>query len=162
MSQSLAQRINQLALLIAALLFAAIGLLWWRDRTRVWEEPLWDRSRFAAVTAPATFAAAGRSLIVAVHPGCSHCSERLTQLAREGAADSIGAALGVLVVDQPERPLAPKGGTSLPAGVWWDSVGTWRDSWGRRVYGEAYVFGARGQLERVIPTRGDWREAPTR
>ncbi|MCC6652484.1 MAG: hypothetical protein IT348_15140 [Candidatus Eisenbacteria bacterium] len=160
MAGNVASRINQLALIASVVLFAAIGLLWWSDRTRVWEEPRWDRARFVLLAAPDT--AAARALVVALHPGCSHCSERLAQLAREGAADSLAASLGILVVDQRERPTPPAGAAALPAGVWWDSAGTWRHSWGRRVYGEAYLFTPQGQLERVIATSGDWREGDAR
>jgi len=162
MGANVASRINQLALIASVVLFAAIGLLWWSDRTRVWEEPRWDRSRFAMLAAPDSAAAGGRALVVAVHPGCSHCSERLAQLAREGAADSLVASLGILVVDQRERPAPPVNAAALPAGVWWDSAATWRDSWGRRTYGEAYLFTPQGQLERVISTSGDWREGAAR
>ncbi len=79
MAGNVASRINQLALIASVVLFAAIGLLWWSDRTRVWEEPRWDRARFVLLAAPDT--AAARALVVALHPGCSHCSERLAQLA---------------------------------------------------------------------------------
>ncbi|MFN8589654.1 MAG: hypothetical protein U0704_17845 [Candidatus Eisenbacteria bacterium] len=156
-------RINQLALVASVVLFVAIGLLWWRDRTRVWEAPRWDETRWVAI-APATapVPASGRRLLIAVHPGCSHCRTRLAQLAAEGAADSLGAPLAALLVDVEPRPGRVELGTPLPGGIWWDSAGAWRNAWGRRVYGEGYVFTAGGALERVVPPEGDWRRPAPR
>ncbi len=162
MAGTLQQRINQLALGASVFLFVAIGVLWWRDRTHVWETPRFEPGRFARVTA-AEPASEGRArFLVAVHPGCSHCRERLAELVREGAADSSGAALAALLVDVEPRPDAPDLGVPLSGGVWWDSAGVWRNRWGRRVYGETFVFTSAGALERVIPTQGDWRDGSRR
>lgn len=150
MAGSLQQRINQLALVASAVLFVAIGVLWWRDRARVWETPRWDESRVARIasrTAPP-----GALALVAVHPGCSHCRTRLVELAAAG--DSLGAPLGALLVDVDPRPRSVALGVPLPGGVWWDSAGAWRHAWGRRVYGETFVFDPGGALARVIATDG--------
>ncbi|MBI5168484.1 MAG: hypothetical protein HZA61_03250 [Candidatus Eisenbacteria bacterium] len=162
MAGTLQQRINQLALAASVFLFAAIGVLWWRDRTHAWDTPRFDPARFATVAAAGPAAAGRTRFLVAVHPGCSHCRERLAELTRAAAADSSGAALAALLVDVEPRPAGVDLGVPLPGGVWWDSAGIWRNRWGRRVYGETFVFTHSGALERVIPTRGDWRDVSRR
>lgn len=158
MSGTLQRRINQLALAASALLFAAIGVLWWSDRTHRWETPRWEPSRWSMLTAPAL--AGGPRALIAVHPGCAHCRTRLAELAAAG--DSLGAPLAALLVDVAPRPARVDLGVPLPGGVWWDSAGVWRDTWGRRVYGETFVFDSLGALARVVPTDGDWRRAAPR
>lgn len=162
MGATLQQRINQLALAASLVLFAAIGALWWHDRSRVWETPRFDPARFAPVAAPESSLSARPRFVVAVHPGCSHCRERLVSLTREGAAEACGAVLAALLVDVEPRPERPDLGVPLAGGVWWDSAGVWRNAWGRRVYGETFVFSPDGTLERVIATDGDWRVPPAR
>ena len=107
MGATLQQRINQLALAASLVLFAAIGVLWWRDRSHTWETPRFDPARFALVAAPESAFASRPRFLVAVHPGCSHCRERLASLTRDGAADSCGAALAALLVDLEPRPERP-------------------------------------------------------
>ncbi len=158
MGGTLQRRINQLALGASAVLFVAIGVLWWRDRAHDWETPRWDASRVVSIVPPA--ALPGRLALVAVHPGCSHCRTRLGELAAAG--DSLGAPLAALLVDVEPRPGSVALGVPLPGGAWWDSAGLWRNAWGRRVYGETFVFDSGGTLARVIPTEGDWRPAALR
>ncbi len=61
------------------------------------------------------------------------------------------AALGVLLVDQPERPAEVGFGVALPAGVWWDSTQVWRQRWQRGAYGETFRFAPDGRLLRATP-----------
>jgi hypothetical protein len=53
-------------------------------------------------------------------------------------------------VDVGRRPDPLVVGSGLDAGVWWDSLGTWRSRWGHRVYGETMVFAPGGALVRVL------------
>jgi hypothetical protein len=145
--------LNRVALLLAVLVFAGIGAWWWRDRTRHWEVPRWERARFVALR-PAE-RDRGACWIVAVNPECGHCRARLADLLRRGAADSAGVPLGVLLVDTPRRPDSIEMQARLGAGVWWDSLAVWRSRWGHRVYGEALVFAGDGRLVRVIAPTED-------
>ncbi len=141
--------LNRIALVVAFALFAALGVFWWRERTRHYEAPRWPDASLVQLVAPAAGAPAAR-WIVAVNPGCPHCVARLAELRRDGVARAAGAALGVLLVDVPARPDSLVVGEGLDAGVWWDSTGAWRSRWGHRVYGETLVFAPGGSLERVI------------
>lgn len=148
-----ATHVNRIALVLAIAVFTTLGALWWRERTRRYAAPRWPDAAFATLLAPADSAPAPR-WIVAVNPGCPHCTARLAELRRAGAARAAGAALGVLLVDLRERPDSLVAGAGLAAGVWWDSSGAWRSRWGHRVYGETLVFGADGALARVIAPTG--------
>ncbi|MCC6348928.1 MAG: hypothetical protein IT347_04950 [Candidatus Eisenbacteria bacterium] len=154
MAETLVTRINRLALLLALVLFVGLGAMWWRERTRHYETPRWPDASLARLVAPGPGAPA-RRWIVAVNPECPHCTARLAELRRDGAADHDGAALGVLLVDVPRRPDSLVVGAGLAAGVWWDSAGAWRRRWGRRVYGETLVFGPDGTLDRVLSPTED-------
>jgi len=140
--------INRVALFVSLLVLAGIAAFWWSDRTRHWETPRWDASRFACLRAPGRAAAA--TWMVAFQPDCPHCRARLADLLRRGATSRAGACLGVLIVDSPRRPEALEGAERLDGGVWWDSLGIWRSRWGHRVYGEALSFADDGRLLRVI------------
>lgn len=157
MGATFTTRLNRVALLVALALFAALGALWARERTRRYEPPRWPAA-CARLRAPSPAAPAAR-WIVAVNPDCGRCVARLAELRRDGTAAAAGAALGVLLVDVPHRPDSLVVGAGLDAGVWWDSAGIWRRRWGRRAYGETMVFGPAGTLMRVLAPDGE--PAPT-
>ena len=142
------------ALGIVVVVLAALGVFWWRERTRHYDAPRWPLASFAALAPVGGNAPPGR-WIVAVNPDCPHCRARLADLERRDAARAAGAALGVLVVDTPRRPRELELGPNLEAGVWWDSLGAWRSRWGHRVYGETLVFGPDGALVRVLAPAED-------
>jgi hypothetical protein len=146
--RTIATTLNRVALLLSLAIFLAIGMWWWRDRTRHYETPRWEAARFVMLRPPVP--AAGPAWMVAVNPECSHCRARLADLLRRGSARAAGAGLGVLLVDTPHRPDSLDDGDRLEAGVWWDSLGVWRARWGHRVYGETMVFSGDGTLVRVI------------
>jgi hypothetical protein len=154
MANGLVTALNRIALVLALVLFAALGAWWWRDRTRHYEAPRWPDARMAVLVPPDSGAAPAR-WIVAVNPDCPACRRRLAELRRDGAAQLEGAALGVLLVDVRARPDSVAFGGELAAGVWWDSLGTWRSRWGHRLYGETLVFGPGGALERVLAPGGE-------
>lgn len=133
--------------LVAAVL--ALGLAWWRDGARRFEAPAWEPARFVRLE-PATDAGRERWL-VAVNLRCPHCQAHLRALAARIALRSRPPALGVILVDQPTRPASLDLGVPLAAGAWWDSARVWRESWGRRIYGETFRFDARGRLLSATP-----------
>ena len=153
MSAGWTTTLNRLALAGALLLFAALLVAWWRDRTRAVETPRWNAREFAPLAGAAD--RVGPRWLVAVNPDCPHCRARLAELARRGAAAAEHAALGVLVVDTERRPDSLALSSRLTAGVWWDSASVWRKRWGRRVYGEALVFDRDGRLVRVVPPNAE-------
>jgi len=146
--------LNRVALAIAVVLLAGIGLLWWRDRTRTREIPRWDRSRFVGIVPPADTAHA--TWVVVVNPDCMHCRARLAELLRHRRDPATGPALGVLLVDVAAHPEPPDNDLArLDGGVWWDSTNAWRDRWGHRTYGEVLVFAPGGALERLVGPESD-------
>ncbi len=140
--------INRVALVLSAVILAAIGIAWGYDRTRHWEAPRWDGSRFVTLAAPA--GAARATWMVVVNPDCMHCRARLAELLRRPRDPARDAALGVLLVDVPHRPPPPDDPDRLDGGLYWDSLGVWRSRWGHRVYGEVLVFAPDGTLERDV------------
>jgi hypothetical protein len=114
----------------------AIGVLWFADRARPWEEPRWPDPSFVALRgAPAQ----GPIRVIAVNPSCRRCLASLRIHA--GADDRVA-----LIVDTPRRP-GPEILRAIPAAaVWWDRSGVWRARWGHRVYGEILDFDAAGRL----------------
>jgi hypothetical protein len=140
--------INRAALAIACFLLVAIGALWWRDHARLRETPRWDTA--GVVELRAATAGEHERWIMAANPDCSRCRERLALLAGVMARRPQGPALGVLLVDVPQRPGPPALAAALSAGVWWDSTATWRRRWGRSAYGEVLVFSPGGSLRRVL------------
>lgn len=144
------ERLNAIALVLALGVFAALGLAWWRDRARHYEAPHWDAARFVALS-PAEPLDQRERWLVAVNLDCSHCQTHLRALAARTASRALPPALGVLVVDQPTHPAALRLGVPLAAGAWWDSAQVWRESWGRRVYGETFRFDASGRLLSATP-----------
>jgi hypothetical protein len=130
------------ALPIAA--FVALALAWGMERGRAWERPRWDeRLVVPIVMGPAAPGAEVR--VVAVHPGCPHCTTGLKQLARRRR--EAGAArdrLIALVVDTPLRPSPALAETLGVADLRWDRAGVWRHRWGHRVYGEVMRFDPSG------------------
>jgi hypothetical protein len=144
------ERLNALALVLALGLFASLGLAWWRDRARHYETPRWEAARFATLSAGEPLAGRER-WVVAVNLDCPHCQAHLRALAARVATRPHPPALAALVVDQPSRPHALRLGVSLAGGAWWDSAQVWRDSWGRRVYGETFRFSPAGRLLSATP-----------
>ena len=142
-------RLPLLALAVAAVALAALGLAWWRDAGHRYERPAWTPSRFVQL-APAAGDARERWL-VAVNLRCPHCRAHLHALAQRLAVRERPPALGVLLVDETRRPETLDLGVPLPAGAWWDSAQVWRDAWGRRVYGETFRFDPRGRLLSATP-----------
>jgi hypothetical protein len=142
------QALNRAALGLALAILTAIGVLWWRDRTHVWETPRWDARRFERLAPP--LVAEHATWMVVVNPDCPHCRARLAELQRRPHDSRRDPALGALLVDVARRPRPPESGAPLEGGVYWDSLGIWRGRWGHRVYGEVLVFAADGSLERTV------------
>ena len=44
--------LNRIALDVAVLLLAALGVAWWWDRSQRWEEPAFDAARFQCLLPP--------------------------------------------------------------------------------------------------------------
>lgn len=153
-SESRFERLNALAGVFAILLFAALGVAWWRDRVQTYETPRWDTARFVALT-PANAtpeSLAGRELwVVAVNLQCAHCQQHLNALAERTAARAFPPALAALIVDTAARPDSSALGVGLAGGTWWDRDQVWRQAWGRRVYGETFRFDRTGQLLSSTP-----------
>lgn len=144
------ERLNALALLLAVGIFAALGLAWWRDRARHFDTPRFDAARFVAL-APAQPLAGRERWLVAVQLACPHCQAHVRALAARIAGRAHPPALAVLVVDSPARPAALALGVPLTGGAWWDRAQVWRESWGRRVYGETLRFDSLGRLLSSTP-----------
>ncbi len=144
------ERLNALALVLALGVFALLGLAWWRDRARHYEEPRWEAARFVTLS-PAEPLDGRERWVVAVNLDCPHCQAHLRELAARVAARPHPPALAALVVDQFSRPPALQLGVSLAGGAWWDSAQVWRESWGRRVYGETFRFSPAGRLLSATP-----------
>lgn len=152
------ERLNALAGVFAILLFAALGVAWWRDRAQTYATPRWDTARFVALT-PAFGVVPGspdslaeRELwVVAVNLQCPHCQRHLRALADRTATRARPPALAALVVDAASRPDSLALGVALAGGTWWDRDQVWRQSWGRRVYGETFRFGRTGRLLSSTP-----------
>ena len=148
--QSRLRTLNQLALLLALGLFAALGLAWWRDRARHYDTPRWQAESFVAL-APEAGVLKGERWVVAVSLRCPHCQQHLSALARRIATRAQPPALAALIVDEPALPALPDLGVTLAGGLWWDRAQVWRESWGRRVYGETFRFDRNGRLLSSTP-----------
>lgn len=155
------QRLNAFALLAAIAILTALGLAWWRDRSRTWEGPRWEPARFVALS-PGSAPAKSERWVVAVSLACPHCQEHLRALAERTRSRPEPPALAALIVDQPTRPYALDLGVALAGGAWWDSAQVWRESWGRRTYGETFRFDRAGAMlsstpAGVVPDSADVR-----
>jgi len=141
-----------LGLAIVAAGMLGLGWLWHRDRTRAWEPPRWDASRFVAIGgAPRPEAAAAERWLVAVNLECPYCLRSLRQAVSERSRAPAPFALGALVVDTAARPRAEALPELAAVGWWWDSEDVWRRRWGHRVYGEILVFDSTGLYLRTLP-----------
>ena len=144
------ERLNALALVLALGVFASLGLAWWRDRARHYEAPRWEAARFVTLS-PGEPLDGRERWVVAVNLDCPHCQAHLRALAARVAGRPHPPALAALVVDQPSRPPALHLAVPLAGGAWWDSAQVWRESWGRRVYGETFRFSPAGRLLSATP-----------
>ena len=174
------ERLNSLAGLLALALFAALGVAWWRDRAQHYETPHWNAARFVALSpavAPGALALAaepgsrapddraldgssdspeastpsGELWLVAVNLDCAHCQQHLRALGQRTASRARVPRLAALIVDSPGEPRSFDLGVALAGGTWWDRDQVWRQSWGRRVYGETFRFDATGRLLSSTP-----------
>ena len=112
--------LNRAALALSLAILAAIGVLWWRDRTHRWETARWDPGRFAPMSAPA--GGVRPTWMVVVNPGCMHCRARLAELLRRQRDPARDPALGVLLVDVRRRPEPLDDASRLDGGVYWDKA----------------------------------------
>ena len=136
---------------LAALALIAIGALWQFDRTRGWETPRWDPSRYEPLAvAEATAGEPGETWVIAVHPGCPHCGASLRQALRTRDRESSPIRIAALIVDTERRPPATLAAELGADEAWWDSENRWRRRWGHRIYGEVLCFDARGTLLRQL------------
>ena len=145
--------LNRVALSLAIVILVAISGVWLRDRTRTWEKPVWQPSRFVVMSQAES--RARPAWIIVVNPDCLHCRARLAELLRRERDPARAPALGVLLVDVRSRPAPLDNAERLDGGVWWDSTGVWRSHWGHRVYGEVLVFAPGGALVRVVGPEAD-------
>ena len=152
--------LNRTALVLSFAILAAIGIVWWRDRTHAWEAPRWNAARFARMAPAAN--SARTTWVVVVNPDCMHCRARLAELLRRQRDPARDPALAVLLVDVRRRPQPLDDASRLDGGVFWDSLNVWRALWGHRVYGEVLVFAPGGALERTVGPELDPQVASTR
>ncbi len=146
------QRVNLVALLFAAGILAALGLAWWRDRAHTFERPRWNSERLVQLAPEAPDMPSRQRWVVAVNLNCSHCQQHLLALYARTAGRSVRPALAALIVDHTAHPGRVDLGVPLEGGAWWDSARVWRESWGRRAYGETFRFDAKGKLLSSTPT----------
>lgn len=137
---------------LALVALVALGALWRLDRTRRWEAPRWDTSRYEALgifdrDAPDT---PRETWVVAVHPGCPHCRASLGEALRTRDREGAPLRIAALIVDTPRRPPASLAADLGADQTWWDSQNRWRARWGHRVYGEVLCFDADGALLREL------------
>ncbi len=147
------QGLNAAAFAVAIAILIALGLAWWRDRVHDFAEPRWEPSRFAMIVPESRQPTSSRTerWVVAVSLDCPHCQEHLRALAARTAGRVQRPALAALIVDRPTRPKNLNLGVTLEGGAWWDSAQVWRESWGRRAYGETFRFDRRGKLLSSTP-----------
>jgi hypothetical protein len=145
------QGLNRIAWLLAGALLAALGVVWWQERSRPRETPRWDRALFAVVHEAAEPLPPPPTWAIAVNPGCPRCRESLAGAAATRAALGVPVRLAVLLVDAPQRPKAAAAAAIGADAVWWDSAGVWRRSWDHRVYGELLAFAPDGSHLRTLP-----------
>jgi hypothetical protein len=130
--------------LVAAVL--SLGLVWLADRGRDWERPRWEIAHFEPILVTSPPGASRGSRVVAIQPACPHCLAGLAALVARRAAAADSLRLVALVVDWPRRPGEGFARSLGVDEVWWDEHAVWRRRWGRRVYGETYLFDRRGRL----------------
>lgn len=142
--------------------FVGLGLCWALDRARTWETPRWEPRRFAALRGGAVPVPGPRGLVVvAVNTGCPHCLETLAAMAdslESPRAAGRSPRLVALVVDAAGRPGARELAPVRARSVVWDSSGTWRHRWGRRLYGDVLRFDPGGRWIGGASGPGDPRD----
>ncbi len=145
------QRLNLGALMLALGILAALGLAWWRDRAHTFEQPRWNAARFVPLAPEAPDIPTRQRWVVAVNLNCSHCQQHLLALYARTYGRRVRPALAALLVDQASHPGRVDLGVPLEGGAWWDSTQVWRESWGRRAYGETFRFDRKGRLLSSTP-----------
>jgi hypothetical protein len=152
-SSSRWQMFNSVALVAAGAVLVALAVTWWRDRSQKVPEPRWEPARLVMLQdeSPALAGSSKERWLVAVSLQCPHCQEHLVALGHriEGRAEK--PALAALIVDMPTHPGKIDLGVALEGGAWWDSAQVWRESWGRRIYGETFRFDRGGEFLSSTP-----------
>jgi hypothetical protein len=143
----------------------ALGALWWRDRTRVWETPVWNDATFTRIDRAVRESAAAldperETWVVAVNPDCGHCDQSLRNAGLVAARRGDVARLEALIVDRKSRPSPSVFGNGRLDAVWWDERQVWRGRWGHRVYGEVLRFDAGGRCLGTWPPEQVERDVP--
>jgi hypothetical protein len=128
--------------------FLVLGTLWVMDRTRGWETPRLDASRFKILLdASRPGDRPADCSLVAVNLRCPHCMQSLRRLLARTSRDQIV----VLLVDQEHTPAPAVVGSLGATRVWWDHKGVWRHRWGHRIYGEVLRFDRAGRYLGTTP-----------
>ena len=134
--------------LLALVGLATLGIVWAIDRSRRWETPSLDPSRFVWLREGGS--RVGRETwLVPINLRCPSCMARAHELAAGRGGD--GRRCVWLVVDQRRRP-TPVSWSELGDGsVWWDREDLWRRRWGHRLYAEVLRFDSEGRYLGTTP-----------
>ncbi len=142
-----------LALIVLSLAALAALTVW--DRTRRWEVPRFEATRFVALVPPPAVAAPPAAQrerwLMAVNPECARCRRAFPRALARRDREAVPPRLEALIVDAETRPGPAALAPFRADAVWWDSSGVWRHAWGHRVYGEILRFAPDGTLRGVEP-----------